>query len=387
VRSTPGWISTDSNVLFEQCVHPVACTSVSAAANSAGGLGAGLTLGCDASQGYTGPLCSKCLPGYRRTDAFLCEQCNPSTGSSFLVLLCVSILAVVVVAGLVYYTRKTAPEPGTTHGVMLKLLLNTLQVFAQAAAFDFKWTSSVQTMLDGLSMVSSAGDSVFAVDCIMSDPIHAMYLKAVLHEFLPLASFVVLFGVWKAICKWYGDSDPASFRRKLVSSVTVLFAVIYPSVARSAIRLLLCKPRGIEQVPYMFLDQDVQCWTSEHVVWVIFVAVPMLIWLVGFPVASVYMLRKNEVSRVVRRWGNGMRVCAGVCVRVCGWVCVCMCVFNVSSLQCLQCVAPHPFHTLCTPAQTSWRRRTCTSWSSSPTFSRATAPTPTIGSLWSWRAR
>ena len=79
-----------------------------------------------------------CVQGFKRSAGFLCESCMDS--NEVLVLLASGIaLAVVVFAYMIYQSRATASKPNTTHGVLLKLLMNSMQNMAQAAAFDFKW--------------------------------------------------------------------------------------------------------------------------------------------------------------------------------------------------------------------------------------------------------
>jgi hypothetical protein len=215
-------------------------------------------------------------------------------------------VAVLVVVGLVYYTRRTSAEPGTIHGVMLKLWLNSLQVLALATSFDFHWTASIQALLDALSVTSSAGDSVFALDCFLADPVNVVYIQACLYATLPLTSFAMQWVAWKAQCRWANDTDLASFKRKLTSSCIVVNCMIYASVARSALMLLMCKPRGLDKTTYLYLDQDVQCWTAAHWPWVFLVSLPSLIgFVIGFPVACVWLLRKNEVPRAIERWNSG----------------------------------------------------------------------------------
>ena len=255
-RPEKDYVPSDSNLLFQRCFNDKACARVSEDLSGDP---------CDADAGYTGPLCSKCRERFRRTgNALLCERCSPNQGLSVLLAVVVALVGVLAVAGLAYQSRKTAHDPGTLHGILLKLFMNSVQLLAMAASFDFRWTPAVETMLDGLTVASSASDSIIAVDCLLPDPNDAVYFKAVAFLLLPLILCGCLFAGWKLQCRLVNDNCPQSFRRKLISSCIVVFCGIYASVSRSALMLLKCTPHGLDRTPYLFLDQEVRCWSAAH---------------------------------------------------------------------------------------------------------------------------
>ena len=99
------------------------------------------------------------------------------------------------------------------------------------------------------------------------------------------------------------NRDITVFDKFVATAVTVLY-LLYPTVTKSAFKLVACQTVGRNR--YLQMDLDLQCWDSVHIPWVIGLFFPALwAYVIGLPFAAAYYLykyRKSLDAKIPRFW-------------------------------------------------------------------------------------
>jgi hypothetical protein len=84
------------------------------------------------------------------------------------------------------------------------------------------------------------------------------------------------------------------------TSVTVAVFLIHPSVVQQTFHLFSCQTIGYSTTDqYLLLDMTQQCWTGQHLRWVLALGVPMLIlYVFALPAGLFFLLRSHKESIV-----------------------------------------------------------------------------------------
>ncbi|GAB5362362.1 hypothetical protein AAMO2058_000790400 [Amorphochlora amoebiformis] len=154
---------------------------------------------CDRANGYEGVLCTECRDGYGRGgDEFTCVECQ---GLSITLLQIIGIFLCIVLVGIVVtYVNVLAveriaesedhrQESNEDAAVIVKILINFLQVNAIAASFDLRWPRFLQGLLDTESVISADLESLLFADCIPKPNIRIRpyYVNVLIVALLPFA--------------------------------------------------------------------------------------------------------------------------------------------------------------------------------------------------------
>ena len=89
--------------------------------------------------------------------------------------------------------------------------------------------------------------------------------------------------------------EKITFKDKWINNVISLMYMLYPTLCTATFSLVGCHHVG-KYNDYIQRDMEFQCWkTTEHLLYVILIFVPALIlYVIGLPVSSLYVLRKNQ---------------------------------------------------------------------------------------------
>eukprot|EP00741_Cyanophora_paradoxa_P020771 tig00021312_g20050.t1 len=204
VRPAEGHWQSDRNETFMvKCINGQ-CLAPSTTVVNAAALARNYTR---CTEGYTGPVCTVCAPGYGRTGDYNCVKCpDPATNRGLGALIA---FIIAVVAGLmVWSTLRSAGRIKLSEtSVVIKILLDYLQIVTLAKNFEVEWTFSAQFLFDVQRAASSPIDSVFSVDCIMSfdnSAMHPFYARLVAMMVLPVfvslvpGAIFIPWAVWRS---------------------------------------------------------------------------------------------------------------------------------------------------------------------------------------------
>eukprot|EP00741_Cyanophora_paradoxa_P007802 tig00001214_g7548.t1 len=146
------------------------------------------------AEGFGGPLCTVCQEGYGRRGDYDCVKCpDPATNRGMGALMAFIIC---VVAGFMIWSNLSSSSRVrlSETSVLVKIVMDYLQIITLAKNFEIPWTFSMQFFFDVQRAASSPVDSVFSVDCIMSfegGAMHPFYARLVFILLLPI--FVSIF--------------------------------------------------------------------------------------------------------------------------------------------------------------------------------------------------
>jgi hypothetical protein len=146
--------------------------------------------------GYVGNMCDSCLntgsvnTSYGRSGDHGCVPCgNPSSTMALLVIFI--LIAFVVVGFLIRSTlENTKINP---FQILMKIIINNIQLNAVAAGFNFSWPGVMQNFLNAQKSGGNVGSSIFTFDCLMlQSDIPGFEGSSLAFAFLP---FLVLIAV------------------------------------------------------------------------------------------------------------------------------------------------------------------------------------------------
>eukprot|EP00462_Mataza_sp_D1_P025965 CAMPEP_0175128664 /NCGR_PEP_ID=MMETSP0087-20121206/5054_1 /TAXON_ID=136419 /ORGANISM="Unknown Unknown, Strain D1" /LENGTH=1183 /DNA_ID=CAMNT_0016410751 /DNA_START=110 /DNA_END=3661 /DNA_ORIENTATION=+ len=227
--------------------------------------------------GYSGALCANCDVGYGRQFGFECVKCPSITQLMFqflgVALLGVGIIFLLVSVNLKRTLAKNQESENRLdnnfQSVALKILINGLQLNGMIALIDFKWPASISLLCklsSGLSMTSGAMN----LSCIFPNGPTFFITSAVVAAF-PLLSI----GICALVYKMLKCCRPDKYRIEHLYLASIISVMILMDGAISkTFSLFTC--RTVDDIPYLLGDVDYVCWSSSHIQWVVFIALPSL---------------------------------------------------------------------------------------------------------------
>jgi predicted outer membrane repeat protein len=253
------------------------------------------------TEGYTGHLCSECDVGFGRTGEYDCTAC-PSQSVNRARLAGAAIAIVVVCAGFIYSTIKSALQKKGLHAILLKILLSCLQFNSIAASFQFEWPGVVRRLLEAQQAGSNVGSSLLSVDCFLDDTntTSPFFIKSLVFMFVPVIAAILPLLVLAPLALYWkskGRSDWRSTAKEYyIISVIVALFVIHPSISQQTLQMFSCKRLGTDGGDlYLMMDMSQKCFSSSHMAWIFTVALPCVaLYVIGIPALGFRILHRNR---------------------------------------------------------------------------------------------
>ena len=304
---------------------------------------------CNNSQctaNYEGFLCSKCRTGTYKEGSIQkevhCTTCETPflPGWNYFQGISSILIGWLVVAFQVYTRRKrmyalatsssnSNPSSSPTSGkatnistvnailqsdssksIVMKLIVNYLQVITIVGNFKIQWSSSVRSMF-GLSNILSSGGSLenagFSLSgglkCIMyRDDAPLPVSELIVSLELLIINGIVIVGFWFLYYAWMRRGEQVRRRNNrrdaIIVSLLVLCYNSYPKFIRGFFQLFSCtRFPGETNTSRLVGSLDTICYSRDHISWFLLIGLPVLLVIViGFPLAGLLKL-KNEYRR------------------------------------------------------------------------------------------
>ena len=93
------------------------------------------------------------------------------------------------------------------------------------------------------------------------------------------------------VAAWTYRHRPA-FRKRGAQLFLVIMLLFYPSISLAVLQALRC--RTISGRQFLVVDMSVECWTGEHIGYVVYASIVIAVVLVGWPLAQQVLLRTNK---------------------------------------------------------------------------------------------
>ncbi|CAI2379704.1 unnamed protein product [Moneuplotes crassus] len=251
-------------------------------------------------EGYQGNLCTECAINkeekYERHNEFECRKCpNPImnairvAGLSLLVFTFFMVLIVVNV-------RKTEESELS---VLLRILANYLQLITTSMSMSITYPDSLISFTVPIRVFGGSSEAFLSFDCFATDyeikgPFESnAVLKLFLLFLLPIALFCIVALIW--ICLYYIRKRlvPNLTRNLIISFISIVF-LLHPRLTQQSINIFRCLKTDSDKYMSRF-DPNIECYSSKHLKYCFFLALPILIvWVVGMPLAALVLLIKSR---------------------------------------------------------------------------------------------
>jgi hypothetical protein len=267
---------------------------------------------CDVELGFYGVMCSMCLPGYIAGEGPKCTKCQydielyKMLGIFFLML-----------GGLVMMVKGTiaGAVKENTHSVLVKILMNHLQMLIITAGFDMRWPKLVTDLFDVALPIKELTGSITAFDCWMDyrdptkiDPYSFTtdpdFLPVIYQKMLVMTCLPIFIGAG-AYCSWavayrcrrdraYTPAEIAKdVEKKFVASYIIVIFLVHPSMTKALIDMYNC--RTYDGVIRLSSSLQTVCWEGKHNLIAKGVALPCIfLWGLGIPAAVFMLMRKSK---------------------------------------------------------------------------------------------
>ena len=264
-------------------------------------------------QNYRDRLCSRCETGFYMAGLTYCVECEVVPIRFFRLGLFVVFLVLLYL----YVIRKSASAEVSfrTHMVLptVRILLNFLQSILMISLIAVDWREVVMGLFSANEMFVSLAATALTLECFecnlyTDEGLSPVVLKALVASLLPVLLVVLNFTVFLCV-KRSRKAVLSCFQASLV-----LLVSLHPYLVKAAVALISC--RAIEtQTLWLIADVSVQCWTSQHLYFVLGVFVPMFVlYILGIPMVllvAVSKLRSGSAGALVMFFTLGYRRGAG----------------------------------------------------------------------------
>ena len=151
--------------------------------------------------------------------------------------------------------------------------------------------------------MSTIGEHLLSPDCELTDlrPADVMYQKQIAYVLLPYIAYFTSWVLWLIVScrrrKW--SSGEPSYQDKHIATVVFLLYLLYPTMCSASFALLSSK----EVNGRSFLHADLQepFMEGRHLLYVLFLTVPQLIFVVGLPVVGFVVLRRHQKAHTLHK--------------------------------------------------------------------------------------
>lgn len=291
----PGyWRQSNDTDVFISCLAAEACTgSPEPPMLSLTGL---------CAQGYTGNLCQQCQQEYSSTGRHQCSKC-PQLVSNIVLTVIISLLALALVALIVWTAIKSAMRPQSLIAIYAKIFMNYLQMVVVSAALNLNWPTFVKTFLNSQQLAGGVAEQLFSFDCLLQG--HSTgslyFAKVQMYAGLPLGLFLLSVVAWLTVAAL---TKVENLLKKLVATAVILIFILHPSLTKVMFSLFSCMSLGDSRT-YLVNDLSIVCWDSEHMKQILTVVIPsIVIVLFGLPLFTLLIL----VIRRSKLDSNSMKI-------------------------------------------------------------------------------
>jgi hypothetical protein len=254
------------------------------------------------AEGYGGYLCTQCeiVDGkkYQPLSGFEWARCPDPTLNAIRVVGFI-ILAMMFLAAIIVVNIRKTKENQTS--ILFRILTNYIQLISAALSFNIKLPGSFSNVFSQSERFGSPNESFFSFDWFIEDyeikgfaPSNSLF-KVFLFSLLPVILIIVvtislLIFVW--ISKLVKKDKTYDMKRFVgVSFISIVF-LFHPTMAFSALNVLQWSEID-ENDSRMRLHMEYKWYSAEHMLWCIFIALPMLaVWVIGMPLSAFLVMYK-----------------------------------------------------------------------------------------------
>ena len=268
------WHSNLTSVEIHVCINPDICVN-----NDQGAC----------KTGYTGNLCAVCAEGYTSTSSNTCQKC-PSLSKNIPLVTFISILIILFVCYAIYRAYEDAYELKLYHSVLLKILMNYIQLMLVTTDIKMKWPEPLNQLIQAQEDMSSGTSHLFSLDCLMQRSTNAkpFYASIIINFLAPVIIFLLIFVVWGIVA--LVKKSFSVVVRPFITSLVVVFFLMHPIISNASLSILNCYQ--INSGEYWNVNSfDIQCYTEGYQNdYYAMLILGILLWTIGLPVLAYILL-------------------------------------------------------------------------------------------------
>ena len=256
------------------------------------------------TKGYKGVLWSEwdIIDGvkYQPLSDFQWSKCpNPTLNA--LRVFSVVLISFLFLLLLIYINLRKRKE--NQFSILLRIFTNYIHLIAASLSFNVKVPSNFSSMFHQVDRVSSPNETFFSFDCFINDyeikffaPSNSLF-KLFLYMFLPVMLLGVIFMgllILRLIIHLVNPMKQFDFKRTLVVSMIWVLFLFHPTLTIKSLSVFLWT-RIDENEQRMTHYLEYNCYSFDHLRWILFVGAPMLIfWVILCPLVAFFILYKNR---------------------------------------------------------------------------------------------
>ena len=234
---------------------------------------------------------------YERFAEFEWSKC-PDPALNIIRVLGLGLLVVGFIAVLIIVNIRKMKESQTS--VLMRMMTNYLQLTTVTLSFNMRFPDNLKEIFTPMQRIGSSSGTLLSFDWFQSQTELKLFapsspfLKAFLTSLLPLIMLMfisIIFGILKGL---FPQKFKNFKRNVIVSIITVLF-LMYPTLTNTAFEMFQCIGIPDEGLRRVKIDSEIEWYSTEHILWWLYVATPMIIvWVIGCPLAAFIVLYKNR---------------------------------------------------------------------------------------------
>jgi len=276
LQQRAGWWRAADAVGFGTELFPCFSDNCVGSANATAGLP---TLAAQCKEGYAGPVCAVCAPGFvqRSGACVFCPQNQSGGAIASITLICFAVVGAMALA--YRYRRKLRVE-------IFKIVLGFYSLLAVLGdTFGIRWPSVFTNVLAHIKAAFASLSQLSALACSLH-----------IHHYDELCFWTFgLLGLLAAVVGWFfvklQYSRHRALRKQLPKAVFYVLLFAYPLVCPPVISTFICRTVG--GTSYLVADYTLQCHTPAWDLAVAWCSLWVVAYVIGLPVAVVLAVRRR----------------------------------------------------------------------------------------------
>jgi len=206
----------------------------------------------------------------------------------------VAVAIIILLSVMVWTTLRSSMGPKAIHSILIKILVNYLQLVLIVTQFKLNWPGPVDDLFSAQQEAGGATAQAYSFDCFLQSGSgeHPFFSKIIFMAILPLPLALIVGVVW--LCIALNRHKMIYLRRECTATMVILYFLILPDLVKAFFSLLSCDE--IEKGEYWLVaDLDIRCWDSSHSLYAVALGVPaIVIWVFAVPLLCLLLLVRNR---------------------------------------------------------------------------------------------
>ncbi|CAI2369432.1 unnamed protein product [Moneuplotes crassus] len=256
-------------------------------------------------KGYEGFLCSKCsiLDGekYQPSSNHECLKC-PSKLVNAIEFIGFQIVSLGFIYFIIILNIRKKSE--NQFSILMRIFTNYTQLIAAILSFNIKFPNLFESISSQTGKVSSPERTFFSFDCFIENNEIRMFapsnglFKLTLYLFLPIFLLIIVSAgilLYRMVMQFWKPQKQHDLKRYIAISFICIVFIFHPAMTFQSLKVFQCALVD-DGDSRMIMHMDYKCFSEDHLKWIFFVGMPILIiWVIGMPfIAFIILFKKRD---------------------------------------------------------------------------------------------